>query len=101
MEMLLTGRAIDAATAAEWGLVNRVVTDSELAAETRKLAMLIADASSLTVGIGKQAFYAQIDLSLGDAYALASRAMVENLALSDAGEGIAAFLEKRAPRWEP
>ncbi len=61
--MLLSGQPIDAQTAAAWGLVNRVVADSELVAQTRQFAMLIADASPLTVAIGKHAFYAQIDLN--------------------------------------
>ena len=99
MEMLLSGQPIDAATAAEWGLVNRVVTDSELAAETRKLAMLIADASSLTVGIGKQAFYAQIDLDQAAAYDYTKEVMSQNAMAADAQEGIGAFLEKRKPVW--
>jgi enoyl-CoA hydratase/carnithine racemase len=99
MEMLLSGQPIDADTAAEWGLVNRVVPDSELATETRKLAMLIADASSLTVGIGKQAFYAQIDLDQAKAYDYTKEVMSLNAMAADAQEGIGAFLEKRKPVW--
>jgi enoyl-CoA hydratase/carnithine racemase len=99
MEMLLSGQPIDARTAAEWGLINRVVAESELVVETRKLAMLIADASSLTVGIGKQAFYAQIDLSQADAYAHTKEVMSQNAIAADAQEGIGAFLEKRKPVW--
>jgi enoyl-CoA hydratase/carnithine racemase len=99
MEMLLSGQPIDARTAAEWGLINRVVAESELVVETRKLAMLIADASSLTVGIGKQAFYAQIDLSQADAYAHTKEVMSQNAIAADAQEGIGAFLEKRKPIW--
>jgi len=99
MEMLLSGQPIDAATAAEWGLVNRVVADSDLAAETRRLAMLIADASSLTVGIGKQAFYAQIDLDQAAAYDYTKEVMSQNAMAADAQEGIGAFLEKRKPVW--
>src|SRR5207253_11269033 len=68
LEMLLSGRPIDAATAADWGLVNRVVQPDELAAETRKLACQIADASAFTVALGKQAYYAQIDLDQAKAY---------------------------------
>ena len=75
MQMLLTGEAIDAHTAAEWGLVNRVVPAAELAAATRALAESIAAASSLTVAIGKQAFYAQIDLDQPKAYAYAKEVM--------------------------
>ncbi len=99
MEMLLTGRAIDARLAAEWGLVNRVVADAELVAETRKLAMQIVEASSLTVGIGKQAFYAQIDLEQAKAYEYTKEVMSQNAMASDAQEGIAAFLQKRKPIW--
>jgi enoyl-CoA hydratase/carnithine racemase len=99
MEMLLTGRAIDARLAAEWGLVNRVVADAELVAETRKLAMQIVEASPLTVGIGKQAFYAQIDLEQAKAYEYTKEVMSQNAMASDAQEGIAAFLQKRRPVW--
>ena len=99
MEMLLTGQPIDARTAAAWGLVNRVVPDAELKAETRKLAMQIAGASSLTVGIGKQAFYAQIDLDQAKAYEYTKEVMSQNAMASDAQEGIGAFLEKRQPTW--
>jgi enoyl-CoA hydratase/carnithine racemase len=99
MEMLLTGQPIDARTAAEWGLVNRVVPDAELAAETRKLANKIAEASALIVGIGKQAFYAQIDLDQAKAYDYTKEVMSLNAMAGDAQEGICAFLEKRAPKW--
>ncbi|MBS1825207.1 MAG: enoyl-CoA hydratase [Acidobacteria bacterium] len=99
MEMLLTGRAIDAATAADWGLVNRVVPPTELAASTRDLAAQIVPASSLTVGLGKQAFYAQIDLDQPKAYAYAKEVMSMNALAADAQEGITAFLEKRVPCW--
>jgi len=99
MEMLLSGQPIDAHTAAEWGLINRVVAESELVTETRKLAMLIADASSLTVGLGKQAFYAQIDLPQADAYEHTKEVMSQNAMAADAQEGIGAFLEKRKPVW--
>jgi enoyl-CoA hydratase/carnithine racemase len=99
MEMLLTGRAVDAATAAEWGLVNRVVPAAELAAATRALARQIASASSFTVGLGKQAFYTQIDLDQPKAYAYAKEVMSMNSLAADAKEGISAFLEKRAPCW--
>ena len=99
MEMLLTGRAVDAATAADWGIVNRVVAAGELAAETRKLAEAIAESSALTVGIGKSAFYAQVDLEQSKAYAHAKEAMSRNALEGDAQEGITAFLEKRAACW--
>jgi enoyl-CoA hydratase/carnithine racemase len=99
MEMLLTGRIIDARTAAEWGLVNRVVPGAQLAAETRRLACQIAAASSLTVEIGKQAFYTQIDLDQPKAYAYAKEVMTMNAVAQDAQEGISAFLDKRQPCW--
>ena len=99
MEMLLSGQPIDAHTAAGWGLVNRVVADSELALETRKLALLIADASSLTVALGKQAFYAQIDLDQAKAYDYTKEVMSQNAMAADAQEGIGAFLDKRKPVW--
>ncbi len=99
MEMLLTGEMIDAHTAAEWGLVNRVVPAAELRSETRKLADKIAASSSLTVALGKQAFYAQVDLDQAKAYAYAKEVMTMNSLTADAQEGIAAFLEKRAPCW--
>ncbi|MCX6625667.1 MAG: enoyl-CoA hydratase, partial [Acidobacteria bacterium] len=100
MEMLLTGRMIDAATAAEWGLVNRVVPADRLAEETNTLARQIASASSFTVGLGKQAFYTQIDLDQQKAYAYAKEVMSMNSLAEDAQEGISAFLEKRAPCWK-
>jgi enoyl-CoA hydratase/carnithine racemase len=99
MEMLLTGRMVDAATAAEWGLVNRVVPAAELETETRRLACQIAEASSFTVGLGKQAYYAQIDLDQPKAYAYTKEVMTMNALAADAQEGISAFLEKRAACW--
>ena len=99
MEMLLTGAPIDARTAAQWGLVNRVVPDADLIAETRKLAMQIVEASALTVAIGKQAFYAQIDLDQRKAYDYTKEVMSLNAMAADAQEGIGAFLEKRKPNW--
>jgi enoyl-CoA hydratase/carnithine racemase len=99
LEMLLTGTPADARTAAEWGLVNRVVPITELRAETRKLAVRIADASELVVAIGKQAYYTQIDLEQPKAYAYAKEVMSMNALAADAQEGISAFLEKRSPWW--
>jgi enoyl-CoA hydratase/carnithine racemase len=97
--MLLTGRMVDAATAADWGLVNRVVPSGELRAETARLAQRVAEASSLTVALGKQAFYSQIDLDQPKAYAYAKEVMSMNALALDAQEGITAFLDKRAPCW--
>jgi enoyl-CoA hydratase/carnithine racemase len=99
LEMLLTGHPIDAQTAAEWGLINKVVSPSELANETRKLANRVAEASSLTVALGKQAYYAQIDLDQPKAYAYAKEVMSMNSLAADAQEGISAFLAKRPPCW--
>jgi enoyl-CoA hydratase/carnithine racemase len=99
MEMLLTGAAIDARTAADWGLVNRVVPDARLGEETRALAERIATASRVTVAIGKQAFYAQIDLDQPKAYAYAKEVMSMNALAADAQEGMCAFVEKRTPTW--
>jgi enoyl-CoA hydratase/carnithine racemase len=99
LEMLLTGRPIDAHTAAEWGLVNRVVPATELDAAALELAHQVATASPLTVRIGKQAFYRQIDVPQEEAYRLMSRTMAENAMTCDAQEGMSAFLEKRQPTW--
>ena len=99
LEMLLTGTAIDAATAREYGLVNRVVPAERLREESHALAGRIAAASSQTVSIGKQAFYTQIDLDQQKAYAYAKEVMSLNAMAEDAQEGIGAFLEKRAPSW--
>jgi enoyl-CoA hydratase/carnithine racemase len=99
LEMLLTGKAIDAVTAAEWGLVNYVVPAEQLATTTLELAQQIAAASPLTLGLGKQAFYAQIDLDQPKAYAYTKEVMSLNALAADAQEGIGAFLEKRAPCW--
>ena len=99
MEMLLTGRLIDARTAEAWGLVNRVVAPAELESETRALALRVAAASPLTVALGKQAFYAQVELDQAKAYAYAKEVMSMNAMADDAREGISAFLEKRTPCW--
>ena len=99
LQMLLTGEIVDARTAAEWGLVNFVVPADTLAAETRKLAGRISGASSLTIGLGKQAYYTQIDLDQPKAYAYAKEVMSMNSLALDAQEGISAFLEKRPACW--
>jgi enoyl-CoA hydratase/carnithine racemase len=100
MELLLTGELIDAPTALRMGLVNRVVAEGELEAHTTSLARRIAEKSPLTLRIGKEAFYRQLELDLPDAYDFASRVMTENMLARDAEEGIDAFLEKRTPVWE-
>jgi enoyl-CoA hydratase/carnithine racemase len=99
LEMLLTGRAIDAQTAADWGLVNRVVPAAALKEETLQLARQIVEASPLTLGLGKQAFYAQIDLDQQKAYAYTKEVMSMNAMAEDAQEGMGAFLEKRVACW--
>jgi enoyl-CoA hydratase/carnithine racemase len=99
MEMLLTGERIDAQTACDWGLVNRVVAPEELHAATLALARRIATASRTVVGIGKSAFYAQIDMEQPQAYAYTKDVMTANALEPDAHEGIDAFLKKRAPQW--
>jgi enoyl-CoA hydratase/carnithine racemase len=99
LELLLTGEPIDAAKAADWGLVNRVVPQDELDGEVDRLVDAIARSSPLTVGIGKEAFYAQIELDESRAYDLTKTVMSANSLAADAQEGIGAFLEKRAPRW--
>lgn len=99
LHMLLTGESIDAATAANWGLINSVVSASELKSATRKLAKRVAEASPLTVSIGKQAYYNQIDLDQPKAYAYAKEVMTTNALAGDAQEGISAFLAKRTPCW--
>lgn len=98
--MLATGLPIDARTAADWGLVNRVVPAAQLESETRWLAARVADSSSLVMSLGKSAFYTQIDLDQPGAYACAKEVMTRNALTADAQEGIAAFLEKRAPNWK-
>ena len=99
MEMALTGDMIDAHRAEAFGLVNRVVAAGEALAEAQALARRIAEKSGAVIGLGKRTFQRQIESSLSEAYRIASEAMVENLALPDAAEGIAAFLAKRAPQW--
>ena len=99
LQMLLTGELVDARTACDWGLINQVVPAGELESATRKLAGKIAEASSLVVAIGKQAFYTQVDLDQPKAYAYAKEIMSMNSLAADAQEGIGAFLGKRAPCW--
>jgi enoyl-CoA hydratase/carnithine racemase len=98
-EMLTTGAFISATRAAEVGLVNRVTAADDLQTATRALAETVASKLTAAVKIGKTAFYDQIDLPLGQAYAHAGAVMVENLLWRDTDEGIAAFLEKRKPDW--
>jgi enoyl-CoA hydratase/carnithine racemase len=99
MQLLLTGVPVDAATAADWGLVNEVVPAERLEARARELAGQIAAASPLVVGIGKEAFYAQIGRDQHAAYDYTKNVMVMNALAADAQEGMCAFLEKRQPTW--
>jgi len=99
MEMLLTGDLVPADRARELGLVNRVVSETELHDATWALAAGIAAKSPLTVAIGKEAFYRQAELDLAGAYDYASEVMTRNMLANDAAEGIDAFLGKRPPHW--
>jgi enoyl-CoA hydratase/carnithine racemase len=99
LEMLLTGEPISATTALEWGLVNRVVPAVELDASVAELVDAISRSSALIVGIGKEAFYKQVELEEDRAYDLTKSVMAMNSMAADAQEGFSAFLEKRPPRW--
>ena len=99
LEMLFTGEMIDAATAADWGLVNRVVPAARLEAEVVALAARIAQAAAPVLALGKRAFYDQDGLTERAAYELACAVMVANAQTDDAHEGMRAFLEKRKPEW--
>lgn len=99
MEMLLLGEAMDAGTAAEAGLVNKAVDDGDLDREVAAWCGAIASKSPLTLRIGKEAFYRQLEMPAADAYRYASEVMAGNMMARDAGEGIDAFLQKRPPRW--
>jgi enoyl-CoA hydratase/carnithine racemase len=97
--MLLTGRFIDAAMAADWGLINRAVPADRLDAEVRTLVEDLATLSPLAIRMGKQGFYRQIEERQEVAYELMSQAIAENAVTKDGQEGINAFLEKRKPVW--
>ena len=99
LQMLLTGERIDARTAADWGLINAVVPAAELEEHTRRVAGQIVNASPLVVGIGKRAYYAQIEMDQHAAYDHTRDVMIMNAMMGDAHEGITAFLDKREPRW--
>ena len=99
MEMLLTGESIDALSAREFGLVNRVVPLEYLNQIVDKYAQAIISKSPLTLKIGKEAFYHQVEMSLEEAYEYTTGVMVENMLARDAEEGIGAFIDKRKPEW--
>ena len=100
MEMLLTGETIDASTAKDFCLVNRIVPQEYLSQVVQKYAAVIASKSLLTLKIGKEAFYRQLEMPVEAAYDYAAEVMVENMLARDAEEGIGAFLEKRHPEWK-
>lgn len=100
VEMLLTGEAIDARTAANWGLINRTVPPEVVAAETRTLLQLATRGSALSKGLGKRAFYRQVDLDTSAAYDVATEVMASASQTYDAQEGMRSFIEKRRPRFE-
>jgi enoyl-CoA hydratase/carnithine racemase len=100
MEMLLTGDFINAEKAKEIGLINNMVEKEELTFEVNRLAEKIASKSSMTVSIGKNAFYAQTEMDLSEAYKYTSKIMRDNLLKHDAKEGVNAFIEKRSPTWK-
>jgi len=99
LEMLLTGDTIDAQTAADWGLVNRVVSPDQLVEESLRLLAAATRGSLISKGIGKQAYYAQIDLPQSQAYNYAIEVMASSSQIADAQEGMHAFLEKRKPNF--
>ena len=100
MKMLLTGEPIKANYAKEIGLINDYFPKSQLNKEVLKVAKKIASKSNLTIKIGKQAFYKQLEMPLRKAYAYTSKMMTINMMALDAKEGISAFLEKRKPKWK-
>ncbi len=100
MKMLLTGEPINAYHAREIGLINDYFPKSKLNSEVLKVAKKIASKSNLTIKIGKQAFYKQLEMPLRKAYSYTSKMMTLNMMAMDAKEGISAFLEKRKPRWK-
>jgi enoyl-CoA hydratase/carnithine racemase len=98
-ELAFTGDIIDAATAADWGLINRVVPDEELETAARDLLQRACRGSAYSKGLGKATLYQQLDLPLGDAYRYALEVMAAATQTADAQEGMASFLEKRRPNW--
>jgi enoyl-CoA hydratase/carnithine racemase len=100
MEMLLLGEALSAREAADYGLVNRAVAPGEALHAALGMATTVASKPPLTLAIGKEAFYRQVEMALADAYDYAAGVMVENMMHAESKEGIGAFLDKRAPDWD-
>ena len=100
MEMLLSGDMLDASRAEQIGLINGGFEPDQLTSETMAMALKIASKSSMTIAIGKRAFYEQAEMPLNEAYAYTSQVMTKNMLTKDAEEGIGAFLEKRTPDWQ-
>lgn len=99
MEMLVLGDPTPAKRAQEMGLINAVVPADELDSKVREMTDKIVSKSSLTIAIGKEAYYKQLEMGVEDAYAYASEVMVQNMLAEDAEEGMSAFIEKRTPVW--
>jgi len=95
----MTGEFIDAATALEWGLINRVAPPDKLDDAVQELAQLLVGKPPAVLAAGKKFFYRQIEMELAPAYKLATQVITENMLGADALEGVGAFIEKRAPRW--
>jgi enoyl-CoA hydratase/carnithine racemase len=100
MELLTLGEMLSADEALEAGLVNQVVSPDELHSQTDAMAARLAARPSAVLALGKQAFYAQAELPLAEAYELTSKAIVDNMMMDDAREGIGAFIDKRDPKWK-
>jgi enoyl-CoA hydratase/carnithine racemase len=100
LEMLLTGRFVDAATAERWGLINRAVPREQLDAEVRSLVGELSQLSRYALQLGKEGFYRQVEAKQADAYAMMAEAISCNAVAPDGQEGIAAFMEKRKPVWK-
>jgi enoyl-CoA hydratase/carnithine racemase len=99
MEMLLLGEFIDARTASEWGLVNRVVPDAELDVEIERIVSNIVTKPRDVIALGKRVFYKQVELPIVQAYAEATEAMACNMMMDETAEGVDAFIGKRKPNW--
>lgn len=100
MEMLLTGEMVDAETARQYGLINRIAAPDELASVTDDLAHTILSKSPVALKIGKSAFYRQIEMGVEDAYDYVSQVMTENMLERETEQGVDAFLNKQPPPWQ-